>query len=133
MQSQVSAAVFLQGREPLSVMRLIVKSISRRVLTCVWRLLQMLRQGFAVDSSDYDGRTALMLAAAKGHADVVNSLLAAGCDPQVGLRCHQCLLFLIWETAQHRMRCLSHLTPITQQHGMWEGKVSADLFLQTCG
>ena len=45
----------------------------------------MLRQGFAVDSSDYDGRTALMLAAAKGHADVVNSLLAAGCDPQVSL------------------------------------------------
>lgn len=43
----------------------------------------MLRQGFAVDSSDYDGRTALMLAAAKGHDDVIHSLLAAGCDPQV--------------------------------------------------
>ena len=43
----------------------------------------MLRQGFAVDSCDYDGRTALMLAAAKGNEDVIHSLLAAGCDPQV--------------------------------------------------
>lgn len=47
------------------------------------KVRQMLRQGFAVDSSDYDGRTALMLASAKGHAEVLNSLLAAGCDPQV--------------------------------------------------
>ena len=43
----------------------------------------MLRQGFAVDSCDYDGRTALMLAASKGNEDVIHSLLAAGCDPQV--------------------------------------------------
>lgn len=47
------------------------------------KVRQMLRQGFAVDSCDYDGRTALMLAASKGNEDVIHSLLAAGCDPQV--------------------------------------------------
>ena len=30
--------------------------------------VQMLEQGFSVDSADYDGRTALMLCAGKGHA-----------------------------------------------------------------
>ncbi len=29
---------------------------------------QMLEQGFSADSADYDGRTALMLSAGKGHA-----------------------------------------------------------------
>lgn len=53
------------------------------------KVRQMLRQGFAVDSCDYDGRTALMLAAAKGNEEVIQSLLAAGCDPQVcWLICH---------------------------------------------
>lgn len=33
-------------------------------------LLQMLQQGFAPDSADYDGRRALMLAAVKGHSEV---------------------------------------------------------------
>lgn len=32
--------------------------------------LQMLQQGFAPDSADYDGRRALMLAAVKGHSEV---------------------------------------------------------------
>lgn len=30
--------------------------------------VQMLEQGFSADSADYDGRTALMLCAGKGHA-----------------------------------------------------------------
>ena len=41
---------------------------------------QMLQQGFSADSADYDGRTALMLAAAKGHADVAVALISAGAD-----------------------------------------------------
>ena len=40
----------------------------------------MLQQGFSADSADYDGRTALMLAAAKGHADVAVALISAGAD-----------------------------------------------------
>lgn len=43
----------------------------------------MLKQGFAVDTSDYDNRTALMLASVKGHDDIVAALLAAGANPQV--------------------------------------------------
>jgi Ankyrin repeats (3 copies) len=68
-------------------------ALVHRVLQCTRRyaaskgdnakVRQMLRQGFAVDSCDYDGRTALILAAAKGNEDVIHSLLAAGCDPQV--------------------------------------------------
>ncbi len=42
--------------------------------------LQMLHQGFAPDSADYDGRTGLMLASAKGHADVAVALISAGAD-----------------------------------------------------
>jgi ankyrin repeat protein len=38
----------------------------------------MLQQGFNVDSSDYDGRTGLMLACVKGHKEAVDLLLAAG-------------------------------------------------------
>ena len=38
----------------------------------------MLQQGFNPDNSDYDGRTALMLAASKGHGEVVELLLTAG-------------------------------------------------------
>ena len=45
--------------------------------------LQMLQQGFAPDSADYDGRTALMLAAVKGHADVAVALISAGADVMV--------------------------------------------------
>ena len=44
---------------------------------------QMLQQGFAPDSADYDGRTALMLAAVKGHADVAVALISAGADVMV--------------------------------------------------
>jgi ankyrin repeat protein len=40
----------------------------------------MLQQGFAPDSADYDGRTALMLAAVKGHAEVAVALVSAGCN-----------------------------------------------------
>ena len=41
--------------------------------------VQMLEQGFSADSADYDGRTALMLCAGKGHtgaqtADACNAL-----------------------------------------------------------
>jgi ankyrin repeat protein len=38
----------------------------------------MMQQGFNPDSVDYDGRTALMLACARGHPDVVALLLQAG-------------------------------------------------------
>ena len=41
---------------------------------------QMLQQGFHPDSADYDNRTALMLAAVKGHCDVAVALLSAGAD-----------------------------------------------------
>jgi ankyrin repeat protein len=42
---------------------------------------QMLQQGMDVDSADYDGRTALMLACVKGHREVAVLLLGAGADP----------------------------------------------------
>ncbi|KAK9804415.1 hypothetical protein WJX72_011623 [[Myrmecia] bisecta] len=42
------------------------------------QLRTMIQHGFDVNSTDYDGRTALMLACVKGHADVVSVLLAAG-------------------------------------------------------
>jgi hypothetical protein len=42
------------------------------------KLRAMLQQGFNPDSADYDGRTAMMLAAVKGHRDVVELLLSAG-------------------------------------------------------
>ncbi len=44
-------------------------------------LPQMLEQGFNPDSRDYDHRSALMLAAAKGHMEAVQLLLAAGANP----------------------------------------------------
>ena len=40
--------------------------------------MQMLQQGFPPDSSDYDQRTGLMLAALRGHKEVVELLIAAG-------------------------------------------------------
>ena len=43
----------------------------------------MLQQGFAPDSSDYDGRTALMLASGKGHREVALMLLGANADPNL--------------------------------------------------
>ncbi|CAL5221935.1 g4209 [Coccomyxa viridis] len=46
----------------------------------VAKIRQMLQQGFAADSADYDGRTALMLASVKGHADVAVALISAGAD-----------------------------------------------------
>ncbi len=44
---------------------------------------QMLRQGFDVDTCDYDGRTGLMLASAHGNLEIVHSLLAAGAEPSL--------------------------------------------------
>jgi len=41
----------------------------------------MMQQGMGPDSCDYDGRTALMLAAGHGHLDAVQLLLSAGADP----------------------------------------------------
>jgi ankyrin repeat protein len=43
----------------------------------------MLQQGFDVDSSDYDNRSALMLAAGKGHLTAVKQLLVAGANPNM--------------------------------------------------
>jgi hypothetical protein len=43
--------------------------------------LQIMQQGLPPDSADYDGRTALELAAAHGHVDAVKLLLAAGANP----------------------------------------------------
>ena len=43
----------------------------------------MLQQGLHPDSADYDGRTALMLAAGHGHSQAVALLLAAGADPSL--------------------------------------------------
>lgn len=38
----------------------------------------MLDERFLVDSADYDGRTALMLASGNGHLEVVKMLLQSG-------------------------------------------------------
>jgi glutaminase len=38
-------------------------------------------KGWKVDSYDYDGRTALHLAASEGHIDAVKYLTAHGADP----------------------------------------------------
>ncbi len=47
--------------------------------------VQMLEQGFSADSADYDGRTALMLCAGKGHTGAQT--------PDV-----QCLVHLVYLT-----------------------------------
>ena len=44
------------------------------------KVRQFLQQGCPVNSADYDGRSALELACAKGHAGVARMLLAAGAD-----------------------------------------------------
>jgi ankyrin repeat protein len=43
----------------------------------------MLQQGLSPDSSDYDGRTALMLAAGQGHLEAVKLLLSTGAHPSL--------------------------------------------------
>ena len=43
----------------------------------------MCEQGFNPDSSDYDQRTALMVAAMKGNVDVIKKLLEYHCDPNL--------------------------------------------------
>ncbi|KIY97805.1 hypothetical protein MNEG_10157 [Monoraphidium neglectum] len=47
------------------------------------RLRAMLQQGLSPDSSDYDGRTALMLAAGQGHLEAVKLLLSTGAHPSL--------------------------------------------------
>jgi len=42
---------------------------------------KLLDQGMPVDAADYDGRTALHLAASEGHVAVVNFLLENKADP----------------------------------------------------
>ncbi len=42
----------------------------------------LLAQGVEVNSTDADGRTALMLAARRGDAALIRSLLSAGADPR---------------------------------------------------
>ena len=41
----------------------------------------MLQKGFVVDSTDYNGRTGLMLAAVRGHSAMVKVLLGAKAQP----------------------------------------------------
>lgn len=43
----------------------------------------MLQKGFVVDSTDYNGRTGLMLAAIKGHSAMVRVLLGARAQPNM--------------------------------------------------
>jgi ankyrin repeat protein len=70
------------------------------------QLRAMMQQGLAPDSADYDGRTALMLAAGHGHLEAVQLLLSAGADPsrsdnlQVGL--FTLLLLLAASTSTHQ-------------------------------
>ena len=40
-------------------------------------------KGWKVNSYDYDGRTALSLAASEGHVDAIKYLLAHGADPSI--------------------------------------------------
>jgi ankyrin repeat protein len=48
--------------------------------------------GVSVGCSNYDGRTALMLAAAEGHLEVVAALVAGGADIGVSDRFGTCAL-----------------------------------------
>lgn len=49
-------------------------------MLCCSTIVQMLQQGFDANSSDYDKRTGLMLASAKGHIAVMRILLIAGAN-----------------------------------------------------
>ena len=51
-----------------------------------------LAEGTAPDASDYDGRTALMLACVGNHLSVVETLLAAGADPKLRDNLGSCAL-----------------------------------------
>lgn len=46
-------------------------------------LLEFVRHGLPVDTTDHDGNTLLMLAAYHGRAHTVAALLAAGADPDL--------------------------------------------------
>ena len=60
-----------------------VHCMSRFMRALVAGAVQMLEQGFSADSADYDGRTALMLCAGKGHT-------GAQC-PGCAMPCASCL------------------------------------------
>ena len=45
------------------------------------QVLSLIASGVEVNSTDYDGRTALHLAASEGHETVVEALLQAGANP----------------------------------------------------
>ncbi len=56
------------------------------------RCCQMLEQGHEVNVCDYDGRSALMLACAKGHVACARALLESGADPMLRDAAGSCAL-----------------------------------------
>eukprot|EP00884_Botryococcus_braunii_P021334 jgi/Botrbrau1/7885/Bobra.9_2s0059.2 len=64
------------GKETDRIMEFLYASSTGDVET----IRHMLQNGFDPNKSDYDKRTALMLACVEGHKDVVNTLLGAGAD-----------------------------------------------------
>ena len=50
---------------------------------CEIFVMQMLLNGHGVNGVDYDDRSALMVAACKGHVEIIEMLLEAGADPNM--------------------------------------------------
>jgi ankyrin repeat protein len=65
-------------------------------------VMQMLQQGLPVESCDYDGRTALLLACSKGQVEAAQLLVYAGADVNMkdNLGCRWALR--LWQGHMHR-------------------------------